>query len=303
MNRIDFMSRLALLLSDIPESEREEAIVYYNDYLNDAGVENEEEVLADLGTPEQLAVSIKEGLREGSITQGEFSENGYQENGGKTENEVASRSYAERIDETGEADRVGDGTWRQERDSRSSAYHGGSYQEGTWKRGQSQSSASENGGARQENAGRQYGDSAGGEKNLDRRYRKGRKKGMSGGMIALIVILCILTSPVIIPLVFVLGLVIFILAVVLIPVFLLCLFLGVICIVAGVCSFFGSVVDLFTFPAGAVLGIGMSLVTIGLGILLMLGIGWILSKAFPKAFCKVVDFFGGLFHKKGGNEV
>lgn len=300
MNRIDFMSRLALLLSDIPESEREEAIVYYNDYLNDAGVENEEEVLADLGTPEQLAASIKDGLREGSITQGEFSENGYQENGGKTENEVASRSYAERIDEVGEADRADDGTWRQ---SRSSAYHGGSYQEGTWKRGQGQSSASQNGGPRQENAGRQSSRSAGGEEDLDRRYRKGRKKGMSGGMIALIVILCILTSPITIPLVFVLGLVLFILAVVLIPIFLLCLFLGVICIVAGICSFFGSVVDLFTFPAGAVLGIGMSLVTIGLGILLTLGIGWVLSKVFPKAFCKVVDFFGGLFHKKGGNEV
>lgn len=126
---------------------------------------------------------------------------------------------------------------------------------------------------------------------------------MSGGMIALIVILCILISPVIIPVVFVLGLVLFILAVVLIPIFLLCLFLGVICIVAGICSFFGSAVDLFTFPAGAVLGIGMSLVTIGLGILLTLGIGWVLSKVFPKAFCKVVDFFGGLFHKKGGNEV
>ena len=49
MNRIDFMRRLELLLSDLPENERREAIQYYNDYLNDAGVENEEEVLEALG--------------------------------------------------------------------------------------------------------------------------------------------------------------------------------------------------------------------------------------------------------------
>ena len=55
MNRIDFMRRLELLLSDLPENERREAVQYYNDYFNDAGVENEEEVLESLGTPEEVA--------------------------------------------------------------------------------------------------------------------------------------------------------------------------------------------------------------------------------------------------------
>lgn len=41
MNRLEFMRRLEALLSDISQSEREEALQYYNDYLNDAGVENE----------------------------------------------------------------------------------------------------------------------------------------------------------------------------------------------------------------------------------------------------------------------
>ena len=36
MNRLEFMQRLEALLSDISQSEREEAIQYYNDYLNDA---------------------------------------------------------------------------------------------------------------------------------------------------------------------------------------------------------------------------------------------------------------------------
>lgn len=76
MNRLDFMKQLESLLSDITESEREEALQYYNDYLNDAGVENEQEVLESLGTPEALAKVIKDGLA-GNDDGGEFTETGY----------------------------------------------------------------------------------------------------------------------------------------------------------------------------------------------------------------------------------
>ena len=62
MNRLEFMQQLEALLSDISQGEREEALQYYNDYLNDAGVENEQEVLDAMGSPEQLAKVIKEGL-------------------------------------------------------------------------------------------------------------------------------------------------------------------------------------------------------------------------------------------------
>ena len=34
MNRLEFMSELEKLLSDISENEREEALNYYNDYLD-----------------------------------------------------------------------------------------------------------------------------------------------------------------------------------------------------------------------------------------------------------------------------
>ena len=76
MNRLEFMKRLEELLSDISRSEREEALQYYNDYLNDAGVENEQEVLESMGTPEQLARTIKEGLGDNG-GDGEFTETGY----------------------------------------------------------------------------------------------------------------------------------------------------------------------------------------------------------------------------------
>ena len=64
MNRQEFMKQLEMLLSDISQAEREEALQYYNDYLDDAGIENEEESIGSLGSPAQVAANIKEGLRD-----------------------------------------------------------------------------------------------------------------------------------------------------------------------------------------------------------------------------------------------
>lgn len=66
MNRFEYMRRLEELLADISPSEKEEALTYYNDYFNDAGEENEQLVIDELGTPEQVAAVVKEGLGFGS---------------------------------------------------------------------------------------------------------------------------------------------------------------------------------------------------------------------------------------------
>lgn len=63
MNRETFMRELERLLANIPENERREALAYYEDYFNDAGPENEQQVLAELGYPYKVAENIKEGLR------------------------------------------------------------------------------------------------------------------------------------------------------------------------------------------------------------------------------------------------
>ena len=76
MDRMEFMRELEARLSDIPENERREALQYYEDYLNDAGVENEQGAMEQLGTPEKIAENLKAGLT-GSDA-GEFTENGYQ---------------------------------------------------------------------------------------------------------------------------------------------------------------------------------------------------------------------------------
>ena len=58
MNRQEFMSRLEYLLRGIPEEERADALAYYNDYFEEAGAENEYQVIQELGSPEQVAQTI-----------------------------------------------------------------------------------------------------------------------------------------------------------------------------------------------------------------------------------------------------
>lgn len=62
MNRVDFMNQLESLLQSISSTEREEAIQYYNDYFDDAGEENEQEVIEALGNPARVAENIKRDL-------------------------------------------------------------------------------------------------------------------------------------------------------------------------------------------------------------------------------------------------
>ena len=68
------MKRLEELLQDISENERGEALQYYNDYFDDAGAENEAQVIEELGSPEQVARTIKAGMTDAD---GEYTETGY----------------------------------------------------------------------------------------------------------------------------------------------------------------------------------------------------------------------------------
>lgn len=65
MTKEQFLFQLEQKLLDIPEDERAEAMEYYRDYFSDAGPENEELVILELGSPDKVAASIKDGLRAG----------------------------------------------------------------------------------------------------------------------------------------------------------------------------------------------------------------------------------------------
>ena len=61
MNRFEYMTKLASCLQDISEEDRRDAMEYYNAYFDEAGSENEQKVIEELGDPVKLAEQIREG--------------------------------------------------------------------------------------------------------------------------------------------------------------------------------------------------------------------------------------------------
>lgn len=76
MNRKEYLERLEQLLLVLPYEEREEALQYYNDYFDDAGSENEADVIRELGSPEEVVAKIRAGY---AGEYGEYSEQGYED--------------------------------------------------------------------------------------------------------------------------------------------------------------------------------------------------------------------------------
>ena len=62
MNRNEFLRQLEQLLCDIPENERREAMEFHRNYFEDAGPEKEAQIIEELGSPQEVAASIKRNL-------------------------------------------------------------------------------------------------------------------------------------------------------------------------------------------------------------------------------------------------
>lgn len=62
MNRQQFLDKLAAELSSLAPEERDEAMKFYVEYLDEAGPEKEEEVLKELGSPQKVAAIIRANL-------------------------------------------------------------------------------------------------------------------------------------------------------------------------------------------------------------------------------------------------
>ncbi len=68
MRKEEFLRRLEMLLNDISEEEREEAMAFYRSYFDDAGEGNEARIIAELESPENVAETIKRDLGMVSVT-------------------------------------------------------------------------------------------------------------------------------------------------------------------------------------------------------------------------------------------
>lgn len=331
------MRRLTELLGDVAPTEREEAIQYYNDYFDDAGEENESGVIASLGTPEELARTIKAGLNDGGNS-GEFTESGFsgytqmpkdeivkvkdEDAAGRTDT-GAGQAGAAYSEAAGSGEAQGSGEFRGTQ-SGNGYYEGAYYKrpEGDGVYGGRQDTRNyrnpyEESGSRESSAGRTYGQNTSYEQSgnygtgtsyeqsgsygTGTSYGQGKaaKEPMSGGMIALIVVLAVLTSPVWIGLLGgFLGVATGVIAV-LFALFLTFLIIGVVFIVVAIALLVTGVTLLFSAPLGAlcVIGCGLVLFALGLvGIWVMVALAGLAIPAFVRG---IVSLCQKIFHRGG----
>ncbi len=294
MNRAEFMSRLTALLQDVPPAEREEAITYYNEYFDDAGEGNEAGVIAALGSPEELARSIKAGLSD-SGNAGEFTESGFHGYEQRNKNQIMS-TVPEQEGAQGDAQ---NGSQANDGGSVYGAYgqqaNGGGNAYGAY--GQQA-----NGGG---NAYDAYGQQAnGGGSAYDaygQRDAQGapQKKSMTGGKIALIIVAAILLSPVWIG-VFggLFGGGVGILAG-LLGIFIAFLVVGVVLTVVGIALVIAGFVAVFGAPLGGLCLVGGGLVMAAVGLVFVWLMVLVVGTAIPALFRGCVNLCRRLFHRGG----
>ena len=240
MNRTEFMRQLESLLQNISATEREEALQYYNEYFNDAGPENEQNVIEALGNPSKVAENIKKDI---------FG-NGYGENIYQKIN-VDNRAVITYPADSGAESGAGEAGFGQENEAQAVGA-----------------------------------------------VSSRKKEGMSTGMIVLIVILCILASPVILGVASAgigvaagliaawLGLIVGFGATA------VALILVLIALVAA------GIISMFTHPFVGMCLIGAGLICGGIGLLFLMLTVAMAGIATPAICC----WIGGLFQKRGKAE-
>ena len=307
MNRAEFMRRLTELLGDVSPMEREEAIQYYNDYFDDAGEENEGSVIASLGTPEELARTIKAGLNDGGNV-GEFTESGFSGYTQAPKDEIIRAEDAESSGYSGSsASRTGN-------EQGGNAQSGNDYYEGAYYRrpegdgiygGRKDTRTYSNPYETSGTQGTSYGQngtqntSYGQTGNTSYNRSGSEKKPMSGGMTALIVILAVLTSPVWIGLLGGLfGVAVGVIAT-LFALFLSFLVVGVVLVAVAVTLLVTGISLLFGAPTAALCLIGGSLAVFAVGLVFIWLMVVMAGTAIPACVRGIVSLCQRIFHRGG----
>lgn len=323
MNRREFMAQLERLLDELPISERSEALRFYNDYFEEAGPENEAQVIRDLGSPGRVAAVIRANL-DGNQDGGEFTERGYRDRVQETaanypgpvkaasEARTGSRIFGNRGSLGGNGERQYDGGrgsgsgrgYAAEGQEPSGGQSQGARSNGYTAYGNSADShgTSENRSADYKTSGNSYGGygAAGG---CSCGSQVPRRKRGAGGWVLLIIIL-VFASPVLLGIGGgILGLVVGI-ASLLLGLLATCVGGGIGLTVGGVVLFAESIPRLFHSPASGLVGMGGGLIFTALGILLLLAFAWLAFRLLPRMFRAVMNFISRVAHRgRGGNAV
>ena len=69
MNRTEYMSELSRELRRLPKEDYKKAMEYFEEYFEDAGSENEQQAIQDLGTPQEAARGLVMDLAEQTVSE------------------------------------------------------------------------------------------------------------------------------------------------------------------------------------------------------------------------------------------
>lgn len=267
MSRWEFMRQLEELLSDISPSEREEALQYYNDYINDAGRENEAEAIKSLGTPEQVAQSVKEGLGE-SFDMGEFTENGFSGSSTAKRNSIVKMEESVSYGNGAEAAGAYESSHREDTD----AYSSGTYTDQTTQSGGYTGQTVEN--------------------------EASKKEKLPDWAIVLIVIGCILLSPVLIAAAGTVISVIFGIVAALFGIIIGVAAAAIALVIAGIALVVAGFGGLLAHPLVSVGLVGAGLICLALGILFVMLEVFLCGICLPGIFKGIIYIFKKIFGKK-----
>lgn len=298
MNRAEFMSRLTTFLQDVPLAEREEAIQYYNDYFDDAGEGNEAGVIAALGSPEELAKSIKAGLADGG-SGGEFTESGFHSYEQRNENQIMSADQEQN-------DECRNSSGQNNAQTSGQGYQGGARTDGQnfqgrpyWQQGSAYGQQENAGDGAYWQQGGAYGQqqyTGGGRQNGAGRQPA---KSLTGGKIALIILLAVLLSPVWIG---VLGGLfgggVGLLAG-LFGIFVAFLVVGVVLTVVGIALVITGIVAIFSAPLGGLCLVGGGLIMVAFGLVFIWLMVLVVGTAIPALVRGIVSLCNKIFHRGG----
>lgn len=289
MNRNDFMRQLEMLLSDITPNERKEALQFYNDYFDDAGAENEQNVIKALGSPAKVAASIKADLT-GNGAAGEFTETGYKDSYTKNQEIMKYGQTEENTAKQENKNQTGNGAgqnnpyqsnpYANQGNGKNPYSNNASTYAGNGQNGSNRGGSSQNG----TNPGGYSGSSA--------------KNGMSGTTLALVIILCVFGIPILLPVAIgLLGVVIAIVAVIA-SLFIAVAAIAFALIIVGIVLFVVGISKLIVAPFGGLYLAGGGLACVGMGILFAILTIWICAVVIPMIVKAIAGLCSRLFKKQ-----
>ena len=98
MTRTEYLTQLELYLKKLPQADQIEAMDYFRELFDDAGVEGEEELIASLGTPKEAAHEVLSNLLDKKINEAPAQKNNHRYSSGNRHPRVPVRNPCGSLD-------------------------------------------------------------------------------------------------------------------------------------------------------------------------------------------------------------